>query len=86
MPDPAALAQAGPWAVVIAIGLGLAVGFVRGWVVPGFVYQREVKRGDDATASVTALTESIGKDLRDLTEEIRWDRHGRLSRPPDAGP
>lgn len=87
MPDPAQLASAGPWAVVVAIGLGLGIAFMREAIVQGSVYRREVKRGDDATAALKDVT----KALNDLTEEVRWDardRHavGRLSRPPDASP
>lgn len=34
----------------------LGVAIIRGWVVPGFVYRREVERGDAAT---TALLEAL---------------------------
>lgn len=36
----AALVQQGGWAVVVAMILGLGVGFVRGWLVPGWMYRR----------------------------------------------
>lgn len=67
MPDPVALAQAGPWAVVVGIGVGLGVAFVRGWIVPRFVYDREVQRGDRSEALLTQLVAGF----KDLTDEVR---------------
>jgi uncharacterized membrane protein YciS (DUF1049 family) len=41
MPDPFALAEAGPVAILL-VGIGLlAIGFVRGYVVPGWLYRQE---------------------------------------------
>lgn len=67
LPDPAALAQAGPWAVVVAIGVALGVAFVRGWIVPRFVYDREVQRGDRNEDLLGQVVQSV----KDLTDEVR---------------
>ncbi len=74
MPDPQTLAEAGGWAVAIALGSAILLGVVRRWWVPGAVYDREVRRADEAASQVAALTEAV----RDLTAEIRWAirRHG----------
>jgi hypothetical protein len=65
MPDPIALAESGGWAVVVAIILGLGVGFVRGWLVPGFVYRREADRADKADAAlIRALSRAKADDDR----------------------
>jgi len=77
MLDPTQLAAAGPWAVVIAMGIALGTAFVKGWIVPGFVYDREVKRGDEAIAA-------LAKSVEALAEEVRRDR--RTGRRPDATP
>ena len=61
------LADAGGWAVVVAMITAIGTGIVRGWWVPGFVYDREVKRADEATTQAQRNTESI----RDLTDVLR---------------
>ena len=74
MIDPAfavQLAQAGGWAVAILMGTAFAAAIVRGWLVAGFVYRREVKRGDDATAALRSLLESIADGRRPSTRPQR---------------
>lgn len=44
--DPSALRDAGGFFVALALSLTIIEGFRRGWWVPGFVYRREVERGD----------------------------------------
>ena len=61
------LADAGGWAVVVAMITAIGTGIVRGWWVPGFVYEREAKRADEATTQAQRNTESI----RDLTDVLR---------------
>jgi hypothetical protein len=69
--DPVSLASAGPWAVVIALGIGaitfLVVGARRKWYVWGWVYeeQREARITSDATAATTT------KALLGMTREFR---------------
>jgi hypothetical protein len=49
-----ALGNAAGWTVaVVVLGLGV-YGLWQGWVVPGYVYRREVARGDAAESSVEA--------------------------------
>ncbi len=68
--DPAAaaklLADAGGWAVVVAILIAVGAGAVRGWWVPGFVYRREVARADAMTAQAGLNTTA----LADLTNVV----------------
>ncbi len=81
MPDPAALAAAGPWAVVVALGTALGIAFVREWFVQGGVYKREVKRGDDLTATNAAMSKALDtltadsvaskESIATLTETVR---------------
>lgn len=59
--DPVSLARE-PWAVVVAIGIGLATGFVRGWLVPGFIYRREVRRSDEASKALIAFLSKTRPD------------------------
>lgn len=50
------LANAGGWAVVVAmIGL-IGIGAVKGWWVPGFIWRREVERADKSTALLEKMT------------------------------
>lgn len=72
MPDwvtlGADLASAGGWAVVVTIIAALGVGFVRKWFVPGWIFEREVKRGDDQAATIAAFTKSIDA----MADEVKW--------------
>jgi hypothetical protein len=61
------LADAGGWAVVVAMIAAIGTGIVRGWWVPGFVYEREAKRADEATTQAQRNTDQI----RDLVEFLR---------------
>ena len=63
----AVLANAGGWTVVVAmIGL-IGIGVVKRWWVPGFVYQREVERGDRATTTL----EAIAPLIKEFTDVLR---------------
>lgn len=57
--DPVALAEAGGWAVVVMMIVALGVGFGRGLLVPGFVYRREVERGDRADAQAERTARAV---------------------------
>lgn len=52
------LADAGGWAVVLAIGFALGAGFMRGWIVPGWIYRNEVEWRDRMTAAMEKLTDA----------------------------
>lgn len=76
MPDPISLAAAGPWAVVVAIGLGLALAFVKGWIVPGWIYKDERTRSDRIEAALTALT----KTVESMADDLAWNSRDRRPR------
>lgn len=59
MLDPGALADLGGWATAVAVSLIVLEGFRRGWVVPGHVYRREVKRGDRLEQANQRLVQRI---------------------------
>ena len=75
-----ALGDASGWAVAVALAVTFAYGFYKGWWVPGFVYQREVKRADEndqtveqATAALSASNEAaevISTELRSLQRKL----------------
>lgn len=50
------LGDASGWVVLVAVLLLAAWGFYKGWWVPGYVYQRELERGDRAEDAVDAST------------------------------
>ena len=61
MPDPIALAQAGPVAILL-VGIGaLAWGFVKGWVVPGYLYRQEREARIVAETQAQRSTEALLK-------------------------
>lgn len=76
--DPRLLADAGGWTVVIVMMSFLGTGFVKGWIVPGFVYRREVARGDKADDQADQNSRAIEK-LVTLLDAGGWDddRRGR---------
>lgn len=79
MLNPIDLAAAGPWAVVVALGLGVVVGVIRKWWVPGWIYdeERAARKVSDTNAAATA------KALLSLTRELRELRKD-LKAKPDA--
>lgn len=76
--DPTALADAGGWAVVVAMIVAAGISFQRGWVVPRFVYDREVARGDKLETQLDRMTESLER----LNDDIQWNLRDR-QRIPD---
>jgi hypothetical protein len=75
--DPIALAEAGPWAVVVGMMLGIGYGAVRGWWVPGFVYRREIVRAealaddlDEITSATARLSEAHAEEVRAHAKEV----------------
>ena len=69
IPDPKLLAEAGGWAVVVALGIGLAVAFVRGWLVPGWIYRAELERSDRIEKALTTLTQTV----ESVADDISWN-------------
>lgn len=65
--NPVELAQAGGWATVIAIIGAVGLAFIRGWIVPRFVYDREVTRADRLEQQLDRNTAA----LETLTDEVR---------------
>jgi hypothetical protein len=58
-----------PSVILLVAYLGLSVwAFVKGWVVPRFIYDRAVLRGDKAVDAIEGLTESV----QELTKEVRF--------------
>ena len=57
----------GPTALLIVVLVLGIVGFVKGYVVPKPVYDREVKRAEDATVALHKNNENI----EDLASEMR---------------
>lgn len=47
--------------------------FVKGWVVPKFIYDRAVERGDKAVDAIERLTDAI----EELTREVRYSKGDR---------
>ena len=75
MPDPVALAEAGPVAILL-VGIGLLTwGFVKGYVVPGWLYRQEreqrvkaeiqAERNTDALEAVAATVQKALDARRD---------------------
>lgn len=59
--DPIALADAGPVAILL-VGIGLlALGFVRGYVVPGYLYRQEREARILAETQAQRTTEALLK-------------------------
>lgn len=75
MPDPQALAEAGGWAVVVALGVGLGVAFVRGWLVPGWIYRAELERSERIEKALTQLT----KTVETVADDISWNAADRIT-------
>lgn len=89
--DPLAAILNAPGGWVVFIGGMAVVGalFLRGDIVPRFVYQRELDRGDALagqldrnTEALRALTDRNSDSLRSLAEEVRWSRPNGHDRSP----
>lgn len=75
--DPAQakqLADAGGWAAFLVLCGFLGVGFVRGWIVPGWAYREKAALVDKLTVQLDRNTEALAKLLRAVT---RRERPGR---------
>ena len=69
MPDPVAIGKAlvdlGGWTAFVIGVVAFAFAIVRGYLVPGFVYKREVARADTATTQAERNADAI-EDLTDV--------------------
>lgn len=54
-----ALVDAGGWTLFVAVCAFLGIGFVRGWLVPGWMYRRSEERLDRIEAALVKLTEAV---------------------------
>lgn len=64
MLDVGAIADAGGWVTAVFTLLLMLEGFRREWWVPGRVYRREVKRGDDAVAAARQVASASEQVVR----------------------
>ena len=60
MPDPGTLVDLGGWATAVALAIGVVTAIIRGQLVPGHVYRREVKRGDRLEQANERLVQRVG--------------------------
>jgi hypothetical protein len=56
VPDPIELAQDGPVAILVVFIFAIVAGFLRQWVVPGWLYRQERTARLKAEATVERLT------------------------------
>lgn len=72
--DPVVTAKAlldiGGWGAFLALGIIVAVAVIRGWLVPGRYFDREVARGDKIQIAAERNAEAIVA----LTDELRQRR------------
>lgn len=70
--DPYQLAEAGPVAILLVGITALAVGFVRGWVVPGWLYHQEraqrIKAETQAERNTEAL-ETVARTIQTFVDD-----------------
>lgn len=71
--DPIALAQAGPVAILLFFIGALAAGFVKGTVVPGWLYRDAVARAEKAEAISEGAIAAV-KQVADTVKAARNDR------------
>lgn len=71
MPDFVAIGRVlvdlGGWTAFVITVVAAAIAIVRGHIVPGFVYKREVARADTATTQAERNADAI----EDLTDVLR---------------
>lgn len=67
MPDPSTLWSLVNSGGIVAFAVIGVVAIVRGWVVPGYLYEREVKRNEKLSDQVDLNTKTLDR----LTDEVR---------------
>lgn len=58
------IVEAGGWVFAAFVLLLMLEGFRREWWVPGRVYRREVKRGDEAVAATRTVAQATRQAVR----------------------
>ena len=75
MVDPISLAQAGPVAILL-VGIGLlGLGFIKGYVVPGWLYRQEREQRIKAETQAERNTDAI--EAVAATVKASIDERGR---------
>lgn len=59
MPDPVALSEAGPVAILLVFIGALTAAFIKGTVVPGWIYRQEREQRIKAETQADRNTESL---------------------------
>jgi len=66
---PTALLDAGGWVVAAGIAIGVITAIIRGDLIPGAVYKREVTRADSATTQLERQND-LGEKLTTQVETL----------------
>lgn len=74
------LVDAGGWTAFVILVVAGALAVVRGDVVPGWIYRRELERSDRVEAAMANLTKAVDQ----VSDDIVWNQRERFSagRPP----
>ena len=78
MPDPVALAEGGPVVILIAGITALTWGFVRGYVVPGWLYRQEREQRIKAEIQAERNTDALEAVAVAVKEALDARAAGRL--------
>lgn len=85
--DPQVIDEAGPWVTLAAVLIGIivtaATAFVKGWIIPGWLYQRSEARAEKATIQAERTAEAMEAISKSYEVMARnYDRQEReLGRP-----
>lgn len=69
--DPSSLVSLVNAGGIVTLSLVAVVAFVKGWVVPGYMYDREVKNSEKLNDQVDQNTRAATVALDRLTDEVR---------------
>jgi len=69
--DPSSLVSLVNAGGIVTLSLVAVVAFVKGWVVPGYMYDREVKNSEKLNDQVDQNTRAATAALDRLTDEVR---------------
>jgi hypothetical protein len=68
-PSPTELEQIGGWCFAALTLAVIIAGFISGRIVPGWIYKREIIRGDKATDLLAGMTAAMARQT-DVIEKI----------------